>query len=296
MDATYSKLYYVASKKQKIAGFLAILFAFVTMTMTASWANNSNTDDGYLGGLNWSSLVFNWHPVLMVAGLVFCLVCSIMSYRLFPGSKFVIKLLHASFHTAAIICIIIGLSAVITAHNYTDKNSAGTYYPNLYSIHSLLGISAVILYFLNFVMGIFFFLLPGVAENIKKNFKPNHIFLGLFILFAVVFAVETGLMKLTKNCTYEVNEADWNPAENYHKLSSGCRLANGIGIMVLVTVFLSSYALFGPGDAPHGGDSNNSTKKYGSTAVIETGSSSGVNHSIEILSTTENSIFTKLQG
>lgn len=43
------------------------------------------------------------------------------------------------------------------------------------------------------------------------------------------------------------DNADWNPTHNYHKLTDGCKLANGIGIVVLLSVFLCAYAIVGPG-------------------------------------------------
>mmetsp|Transcript_21102 Transcript_21102/g.47224 ORF Transcript_21102/g.47224 Transcript_21102/m.47224 type:complete len:86 (+) Transcript_21102:602-859(+) len=61
--------------------------------------------------------------------------------------------------------------------------------------------------------------------------------------------MQTGLTELTTKlgCSYTVSSADWNPAHNYHRLSAGCQLANGIGIMVFLTALFAAYALIGPG-------------------------------------------------
>jgi hypothetical protein len=56
-------------------------------------------------------------------------------------------------------------------------------------------------------------------------------------------AVATGIMELTSTCYYDVTSPDVNPAEHYHELSGGCKLANGIGVMVVLTLFLVAYAL-----------------------------------------------------
>ena len=185
--------------------------------------------------------------------MVFSFVTSLLTYRLIPLPKFITKALHVFFHTAAICCISIGLTAVFTGNNYTNKNTEGVYYPNFYSLHSMLGITAVSLYGLNYLIGIVTFLIPRVSADIRKSFLPHHVFIGTFALFAATFAVETGIMELATElgCSYDVTSADWNPAENYHKLPDGCRLANGIGVMVLITMFFCSFALFGPSGNTH---------------------------------------------
>jgi hypothetical protein len=116
-------------------------------------------------------------------------------------------------------------------------------------MHSLVGVSAMVLYFSNYILGFLHFLLPGVSLELKKTFMPNHVFLGVCTLIVGFAAVESGITELTTKlgCIYTVTSADWNPAENYHELSDGCKLANGIGIVVLLAVILCAYALIGPG-------------------------------------------------
>jgi hypothetical protein len=105
-----------------------------------------------------------------------------------------------------------------------------------------------VLYFSQYLLGLLFFGLQ-VSPAWAARYKPNHIFLGVFALFAAVFAVQTGLAELTTKlgCSYTVSSANWNPAHNYHRLSAGCQLANGIGIMVFLTALFAAYALIGPG-------------------------------------------------
>lgn len=55
-----------------------------------------------------------------------------------------------------------------------------------------------------------------------------------------------------------LGNADWDPALNYHKLSDGCRLANGIGLVVLLSVFLCAYAIVGPGVAASASETTDS--------------------------------------
>ncbi len=37
----------------------------VQIILTIIWASNTNKNEKFLGGLNWSDKVFNWHPILM---------------------------------------------------------------------------------------------------------------------------------------------------------------------------------------------------------------------------------------
>uniref|UniRef100_A0A7S3MBE7 Cytochrome b561 domain-containing protein n=1 Tax=Spumella elongata TaxID=89044 RepID=A0A7S3MBE7_9STRA len=244
-----AEVYYTTSKLQRIAGVLAIVAALVSTAMVITWADKHDTSKNYLGGINWSKRVFNYHPVMMVIGMNLCLITSLLSYRIIELPKKITKVFHAVTHAGAIVCALVGLSAVVTSHNYKDHNGNNKYTANLYSMHSLLGISALVLYFSNYILAFFHFLMPVVSNDARASFKPNHVFLGLFTLIAATIALETGITELTTKlgCIYPVTSADWNPAENYHELSDGCKLANGLGVMILLGVFLCAYALLGPG-------------------------------------------------
>lgn len=244
-----SDAFFEATGVQKAAGYLAIVAAIVATAMVIAWADKHDVDKNYLGGLNWHLRVFNWHPVLMISGMILCLICSLLSYRIFQLPKTGQKIIHFLLHSGAVVCVITGLAAVVTSHNYTDHNKNGTYTANLYSMHSLIGITALVLYFSNYIIGLVSFLMPCTTIDLKKAIMPNHIFLGVCTLIVGFCAVESGLTELTTKlgCIYTVTSADWNPAENYHELTDGCKLANGIGIMVLLAVVLCAYALLGPG-------------------------------------------------
>ena len=248
-QADMSPVFFSSTKWQKYAGKLAIGTAVIATIMTIKWATEIDVADKYLGGLNWNKRVFSWHPIMMVTGMVLCLVTSLLTYRIIQLPKVLTKSLHVLMHTTALVCTAIGLSAVFTSHNDPAHNMKGTITANLYSLHSLLGISAVVLYASNYVLGFYFFLTSFATLQMKIVFKPNHVFLGVFTLFAAGMAVQTGLAELTTKlgCIYTVTTPDLNPAEHYSLLPGGCQLANGIGIMVLLTFFLTAYALLGPG-------------------------------------------------
>lgn len=239
-----SQLLTDSTKLQRISGVLAIIFATSAMIMTAYWAHGPNTNEGYLGGLDMGRNTFNWHPVLMVTGSIFCLITSILSYRVLPLPKYIQKTLHGIMHTAAFICMSIGLACILNANNYKEQSSYDAYTANFTNIHTFMGLAVFIMYGLNYVLGIVHYVLPGIDLSLKQSFMSTHVFLGIFILVGSLAAVESGLVVLTGSCGYAVDSPDINPAENYHLLTGGCRLANSIGIVVFLSVFLCFYAVF----------------------------------------------------
>lgn len=242
-----SKLYYETTPSQKVAGLMAIMFAVAGLGLLIKWMKGTNFDESFIGGLNWKDLIFNYHPIFMYSGLILASLTALLSYRIIPAPKTMTKSLHALLHSCALCCIVIGLTCVIVGNNYPDYNNVGVYYPNLTSLHSFLGLAAIALYFQNYVLGFYHFLFPLsiVPADKRKNYMPFHVILGGFAFFCAVFAVETGIMELTTEygCYWDPTSANINPAHTYSRLPLGCRYANGVGILVLVSAFCGTYAL-----------------------------------------------------
>ena len=63
-------------------------------------------------------LEFNWHPLLMVIGLVYLYGNGILTYRLFrTGKKKFLKVVHAAIMLAAFVFSVIALQAAFDSHN-----------------------------------------------------------------------------------------------------------------------------------------------------------------------------------
>ncbi|CAB1322190.1 unnamed protein product [Coregonus sp. 'balchen'] len=125
------------------------------------------------GGFAWdgSPLQFNWHPVLMVTGLVVLYGNGAVLYRVpltWGQNKLPWKLLHAGVMLLALLCSVLGLCAVFDFHNANNT-------PNLYSLHSWIGICTTALFTTQWVMGLAGFLLPCSPMSFRKLLKPAHV-------------------------------------------------------------------------------------------------------------------------
>ena len=247
MSEAPSQLLDDSTQLQKFAGVSAVILAGAAMIMTAYWAYGPNTDEGFLGGLDWKKNTFNWHPVMMVAGAIFALITSILSFRVLPLPKTIQKTVHGIMHTAAFVCMSIGLAAILQSNNFKKQSSYDAYTANFTTIHTYVGLGVYILYGLNYVLGIAHYALPIFSMAMKKAYMHSHVFIGTFILFGSLTAVVSGLTVMTGSCVYPVTSADLNPAENYHLLNKGCQLANSIGIVSVLAVFLCFYSIFRSG-------------------------------------------------
>ncbi|KAM5324493.1 plasma membrane ascorbate-dependent reductase CYBRD1 [Glossophaga mutica] len=193
-----------------LVGFLSVIFSLV-------WVLH------YREGLGWdgSALEFNWHPVLLVTGFVFIQGIAIIVYRLpwtWKCSKLLMKSIHAGLHTVATILVIIALVAVFDQHNALKI-------PNMYSLHSWVGLTVVIFYVLQLLVGFLIFLLPVAPLSLRAFLMPIHVYSGIFI-FGTVIA--TTLMGLTEKLIFSLN----NPA--YSTFPPEGVFANTLGLLILV--------------------------------------------------------------
>lgn len=236
---------------------IANIFAFLTLLLTCNWIFLGQENLGGIFTINMNDgqtdsykFVFNWHPLMMIFGMNFCLVEGILTYIVYENTyrRSITKMIHFGWQTLCVTSMIIGLIAVFFSHNYPTN---GTYKPNLYSLHSWIGISVVSLYFFQYLYGIYTFLFPlsiSSTEN-RRVVAPYHIFLGFFLLFASGFAVETGIqekLSLGFDCsgTIPKDKADTNPAEYYSDIPTVCKKGNWLGISVFLTILFTSWSLF----------------------------------------------------
>ncbi|NXM65545.1 CYAC3 protein, partial [Serilophus lunatus] len=185
--------------------------------------------------LHGGAQTFNWHPLLMVTGLVVLYGAAALVYR-FPstwsGPKLPWKLLHGSLALGAFILTVLGLGAITHFHN-----SHGTL--NMYSLHSWMGLGTVLLFSCQWAAGFGAFLLPWAPAWLRQFYKPIHVFFGSAIL-----------MLSSASCVSGINEKLFFSVKNgttvYKLLPAEAMLANTLGILILLFAVLVVGALARP--------------------------------------------------
>ena len=149
------------------------------------------------------------------------------------------KIVHATFHTLGLLSITVALVAVF------QSNNTFPYSPNLASLHTWVGLSAVVLFCLNFSIGLIFYASSFVPINMKIAFMPSHTFLGSTCFVFVCIAALTGISQTnTENkCGFTTNTKDNNPVLLDYLIPSGCLLANILGTLILALLFTVLFSM-----------------------------------------------------
>lgn len=138
---------FVYSRSISAAVYLSHRFSIIALILAVLWAVFTNSKEDYLGGLSWSyPEVFNWHPIMMVAGMVICLTEGILAFRAFPFDKLINRRVRYLWHTAGIAMMITGLVAVFEYRNARNR-------ANLWSLHSWLGLMTITLFGAQYLLG-----------------------------------------------------------------------------------------------------------------------------------------------
>lgn len=202
---------------QNLNGFLPLIFiceicGLAIVIMTAIWMGVLQD-----GGFGWTKeLVFRYHPMFMILGMIFIYGNAILVYRVFRNTKKIrAKWLHGILNLLALIFGSVGLKAVFDSHNLSGK-------PNMYSLHSWVGLGCVILFGCQWLLGFISFLFPKLPETMRAAIMPIHRSFGMIILG---LAVAAALMGIT-----EFNDG------SYITKKKSTMLGNFIGIISLIYV------------------------------------------------------------
>merc|ERR1711971_656386 len=124
---------------------LAVIEAFgiSAVILTVHWAINIKGGVNYVENMG---IPFNWHPILMTISLIFLYGNGALIYRIIPpkneGHKLKLKLAHAGIMIVAFALMVIGLQAAFDSHNKPTPPK-----PNMYTLHSWVGLLAPLLPF-----------------------------------------------------------------------------------------------------------------------------------------------------
>ncbi|XP_070837187.1 transmembrane ascorbate-dependent reductase CYB561 [Chaetodon trifascialis] len=194
-----------------------------SVVLTGVWMGH------YRGGFAWdgSTLEFNVHPLCMVLGLVFLQGDAILVYRVFRNeAKRNVKLLHGIIHLLALIASIVGIVAVFDNHNVSNT-------PHMYSLHSWCGMATLVLFCIQWVMGLLFFLFPVASSRIRALYLPVHVFCGLALL---IMSIGVSLLGITEKLLFSI-------ASTYSKFDPEGVLANILGILLVCFGVLLGYLI-----------------------------------------------------
>ncbi|GAB2294038.1 hypothetical protein Dimus_028254 [Dionaea muscipula] len=134
-------------------------------------------------------LIFNLHPLLMLVGFILKTGEALVLYRtlpptLSPKKKIVIKVVSMIMHTTALLFGILGIFAAFKYH--VDSGTA-----NLYSLHSWLGMTIILLYIIQWMHGFWVFLNPGAGGSYKL--RSGSSVLGCHVKFTMsIFVLAIG--------------------------------------------------------------------------------------------------------
>ncbi|KAG7477224.1 hypothetical protein MATL_G00091810 [Megalops atlanticus] len=178
------------------------------------------------GGFAWdgSTRQFNWHPVLMVTGLVVLYGNAVVLYRIpltWGQNKNSWKLLHGGLLFLAMLLAILGLCAVFDFHNSNRI-------PNLYSLHSWLGISTVTLFTAQWMLGLSAFVLPCSPMAFRQLLKPVHVCMGSMIF---VLSIASCLTGINEKLIF-ISEGKTNATQRYSALPPESVFGNTLGVLI----------------------------------------------------------------
>ncbi|XP_074551266.1 plasma membrane ascorbate-dependent reductase CYBRD1 [Halichoeres trimaculatus] len=184
-------------------------------------------------GLAWDGgpAEFNWHPLLMLSGFIFLNGVAIIVFRLpwtWKCSKLIMKFIHAGLNLAAFTCATISFVAVFDFHNAANI-------PNMYSLHSWLGLAALILFGLQIVLSVTIYLVPFTPVSWRAAFMPVHVFVG-HSLFGSVIAV--ALMGITEKLIFGLNNPKYKdspPEAIFVNVMGMLLVAYGVAILWIST-------------------------------------------------------------
>jgi len=174
---------------------------------------------------------FNWHPILMTISLIFLYGNGALIYRVIPARneshKLKLKLGHAGIMMVAFILMVIGLQAAFDSHNLANPPK-----PNMYTLHSWVGLFAAVLFGCQWTLGFLAFLFPKFSGDIRALLLPFHQYLGSSIL---VLAAAAALMG-------HLEKAIWSNKE-YSLKNAEAVLVNVTGLLIILFVMGVTFLL-----------------------------------------------------
>merc|ERR1711990_1392070 len=216
---------------------LSLTVSLIGLTLvitTIAWVGK------FKGGVAFSytekGIDFNWHPILMTISLIFLYGNGALIYRIIPpkneGHKLRLKLAHAGIMIVAFALMVIGLQAAFDSHNKPNPPK-----PNMYTLHSWVGLLAALLFGCQWGLGFSAFLFPKFSPEIRALLLPLHQYFGSSILALAVAAA----------CMGHLEKMIWSNQAGYVAKDSEAQIVNTTGLFLIlfamgVTFLLSKFS------------------------------------------------------
>lgn len=233
------------SQAQRIAGIISHFLAVTAVAIVCVWISDEAVGGG---GLSWkegdAKRVFNWHPVMMVTAFAFMTVAA-LAFRMPWKSqrRKTNKFLHGMEWTVAAVCGTVGLVAVFKSHN----DPVSGFIANMYSLHSWIGCSVLLLYLFQFFAGVFSFGVNcrWIGPSMKAKVMFIHQFVGPFIYNLTAATILLGIQEKEgfMGCGYEVTKKDTFPPAHFSDMPGACRVSHTLGLIVLFLSLSTTFAM-----------------------------------------------------
>merc|ERR1712168_893871 len=215
---------------------LAVIEAFgiLAVILTFHWAINIKGGVTYVEN---KGIPFNWHPILMTISLIFLYGNGALIYRVIPprseSHKLRLKIGHALTMILAFVLMVIGLQAAFDSHNLArNKENQLAPKPNMYTLHSWVGILAATLFGCQWMLGFLAFLFPKFSADLRALVLPIHQYLGSAILVLAAAAALLG----------HLEKAIWSNKQ-YNEYNPEAIIVNITGILIVLFVMGVTFIL-----------------------------------------------------
>ncbi|XP_045798730.1 probable ascorbate-specific transmembrane electron transporter 1 [Trifolium pratense] len=173
-------------KATSVTIFTHLLFIAIT-TLVLVWLFHFREGVAFNSTTN-KIKIFNLHPLLMVLGFILVGGEAIVAFKSIPGKRSSAKVFHLLLHLIALTSGVLGIIVI-----FKFKKEVGL--PNMFTLHSWLGISAISAFGLQYILGFFAYFFPGAETSTRATLLPWHKFIGIVIFLLAVATAETGLIQ-----------------------------------------------------------------------------------------------------
>merc|ERR1712179_405646 len=187
-------------------------FGICAVVLTVHWAINIKGGVAYVEDMG---VPFNWHPILMTISLIFLYGNGALIYRIIPPMNEGHK-----------------LQAAFDSHNKANPPK-----PNMYTLHSWVGLLAALLFGCQWALGFSAFLFPKFSPEIRALLLPFHQYFGSSILALAVAAA----------CMGHLEKMIWSNPAGYAAKDMEAQIVNTTGLFLIlfaigVTFLLSKFS------------------------------------------------------